>query len=114
MKTLGVACVLLLACKTQVSVTDAGPLPSASVPVIEAVQSAPTTLPPPAASIACTQPAECISIESPCCNAWPSNIASKEQVRQTMLASDGERCKTRLCALRMHDATCLDGRCVIR
>jgi hypothetical protein len=115
----GAAFVLLAACKTQAPAADAAPLPSASVPVVEAPSAAPsmlpmpTALPAPAASVACSRDIECVAVESPCCNAWPSNVANKEQVRRAMLANDGERCKTRLCALKLHDAACINGTCVV-
>ena len=116
------ALVLLAACKTQAPVTDAAPLPSASVPVVETpnamptIQPAPSTIttPPPASSIACSRDVECVAVESPCCNAWPTNVANREAVRRAMIANDGERCKTRLCALRMHDAACVNGTCIVR
>ncbi len=114
------ALVVLVACKTQAPVTDAAPLPSASVPVVESpsamptIQPAPSTTAAPAASVACSKDVECVAIESPCCNAWPSNVANEAAVRAAMLKNDGERCKTRLCALRLHDAACIDGACVVR
>ncbi len=113
------ALVLLAACKTQVAATDAAPLPSLSAPVTESpmptIQPAPSaTVAAPASSVACSRDVECVAIESPCCNAWPTNVANKEAVRAAMLKNDGERCKTRLCAMKLHDPACVNGTCVVR
>jgi hypothetical protein len=111
----GLAVVFVVACKTQVAAVDAAPLPSASAPVVESpTPSASATHAVSAAFVACAHDTDCVALPSPCCDAWPSNLASREQVQKAIQSADGERCKTRMCAMRMWNAACDHGACVVR
>lgn len=70
----------------------------------------------PAAWLACATDADCVTLPSACCDAWPSNVASRERVRAMITASDAARgtCADRLCPMRVLDAACDHGRCVVR
>jgi hypothetical protein len=101
------------ACKTQVVTTDAGPLPSASVPVTEIAPSASTIPSASTSTTTCSTDADCVAVPTACCRSIPSNRASIEAVRKV---ADGmtEGCKTRVCAMRVDNAACVSGHCVVR
>ncbi len=109
---------------TAPSATAVTPMPSASTPASAAASasSAPQHAAPktaaeiPAAWLACARSADCVALDSACCGAWPSNVASLARVRAAMAASDAARgnCTGRVCAMRKADAVCESGRCVVR
>ena len=74
------------ACKTQVAAIDASPLPSASAPVVESPMPTiqPRARPRPRRRRLPSRAAGTSSAsrsQSPCCNAWASNVANQEAVR---------------------------------
>ena len=107
---------------------SAPPAPSATPPAPTASASAapsssaphaklPTTAAElPAAWLACQADADCVALPSACCGAWPSNTKSRAHVQAAMTAADAARgnCADRVCAMRVLDAACDHGRCVVR
>ena len=110
---------LVGACKREVAGASASTSTSTSTSATGISASASARTPRPAISnawVTCAADVDCVAVPSACCDAWPSNVASLERVRAAVAASDATRaeCRDRVCAMRVPDAACDRGRCVVR